>query len=85
MSHHLEIEASVRSQIGTSASRRLRHKALVPAVLYGGDSAPQSLTIEHRLLSKALENEGFLFQCGDFACRWKTCASCAEEFAATSV
>ncbi|HCA25749.1 MAG TPA: 50S ribosomal protein L25, partial [Pseudomonas sp.] len=40
--------------------RRLRRNAdLVPAIVYGGDKAPQNIALEARELKKALENEAF--------------------------
>jgi large subunit ribosomal protein L25 len=59
MSLQLEIPAKARKEEGTGASRRLRHADLIPAVIYGGGKAPQSITIEHRLIIKAIGQEGF--------------------------
>ena len=43
---------------GKGASRRLRRNAaLVPAVIYGGDKAPQSISILAKDLAKLLENK----------------------------
>jgi large subunit ribosomal protein L25 len=54
-----EIEASLRRDVGKGASRRLRHNEKVPAVVYGGGKAATSLTLEHKKIAKALENEAF--------------------------
>ena len=54
-----EIQADVRHEIGKGASRRLRRNEKVPGVIYGGNKAPISLTLEHKTISKALENESF--------------------------
>lgn len=54
-----ELEASVRHDMGKGASRRLRREEKVPGVIYGGGKAPVSLTIEHKLIAKSLENEAF--------------------------
>ena len=52
------LNAEVRSDLGKGASRRLRRNAgLLPAVIYGGDKAPQSVTLELREITKLLENE----------------------------
>ena len=52
------LNAEARSDLGKGASRRLRRNAgLIPAVVYGGEKAPQSLTLELREISKLLENE----------------------------
>jgi large subunit ribosomal protein L25 len=54
-----ELNASVRTDLGKGASRRLRHANKVPAVLYGSDKEAVSLTLEHKDVIKAQENEGF--------------------------
>jgi large subunit ribosomal protein L25 len=54
-----QLEATLRTQIGKGASRRLRREEKVPAILYGGGKAPQSLTLEHKAIAKSLENETF--------------------------
>ncbi|HTO18752.1 MAG TPA: 50S ribosomal protein L25/general stress protein Ctc [Pseudomonas sp.] len=52
------LNAQARSDLGKGASRRLRRNAsLVPAVVYGGDKAPQSISLVAKELAKALENE----------------------------
>ena len=52
------LNAEVRSDLGKGASRRLRRNAnLVPAVIYGGDKAPQSISLLANQLTKLLENE----------------------------
>jgi len=54
------LNAKARNDLGKGASRRLRRNAdLVPAIVYGGDKAPQSVALEARELKKALENEAF--------------------------
>jgi len=59
MSGDFTIEAVTRSDEGKGASRRLRHAGNIPAVIYGGDKDPVSLTIEHNKILHALENEAF--------------------------
>ena len=60
MSNEFELTAESRSDTGKGASRRLRRNAdLVPAIVYGGDKAPQNIALEARELKKALENEAF--------------------------
>lgn len=52
------LNAQERSDLGKGASRRLRRNAgMVPAVIYGGEKAPQSVTLELREVAKLLENE----------------------------
>ena len=51
------LNATSRSDTGKGASRRLRHTNAIPAVIYGGDIDPQSLTLNHDDIIKSLENE----------------------------
>lgn len=54
------LDAEVRETAGKGASRRLRRNAdLVPAIVYGGEKAPQNISIAHKELIKHLENEAF--------------------------
>lgn len=53
------LEATVRSDKGTGASRRLRHANQVPAILYGADKEPQNLALAHNKVWQAQEHEGF--------------------------
>ncbi len=54
------LNAQDRTNEGKGASRRLRRlEAKVPAVIYGGSAAAQSISLELRELVKALENEAF--------------------------
>jgi large subunit ribosomal protein L25 len=59
MSNNFNLTAQVRDAQGKGASRRLRHQNLVPAVIYGGNAAPQSIAIPFNQLTKALSNEAF--------------------------
>ena len=45
--------------MGKGASRRLRRSGLVPAVLYGGEREPVSLTLEHRQVVHEAQHEAF--------------------------
>ena len=55
-----ELNCSVRTDLGKGASRRLRRlNDDIPAVLYGGSEDPISLTIAHKDIAKATENEAF--------------------------
>jgi len=56
---NFEVVANVRQDIGKGASRRLRREEKVPSVVYGGGKDTVSLVIEHKSISKALENEAF--------------------------
>jgi large subunit ribosomal protein L25 len=54
----IRLEATTRQDIGKGASRRLRRlENKVPAVIYGGKHAPQSIHLSHNAVLKALENE----------------------------
>ena len=53
------INAEVREDVGKGASRRLRRQGKIPAVLYGGETAPATLTLEHDLIKHAAETESF--------------------------
>lgn len=53
------LEATVRTDKGTGASRRLRHANQVPAILYGADKETQNLALSHNKVWQAQGNEGF--------------------------
>ena len=59
MTDTFELFATPRTDLGKGASRRLRHKGSVPAIIYGAGETPQSLTLAHKDLRKACENEAF--------------------------
>jgi large subunit ribosomal protein L25 len=52
------LNAEARSDLGKGASRRLRRTAAqVPAVVYGGEQAPESISLMAKDVAKLLENE----------------------------
>jgi len=53
------LEAEVRTDLGKGASRRLRHANKVPAILYGEGKEPVSLTLEHKNVYRAQQEEAF--------------------------
>ncbi|MGM0536303.1 MAG: 50S ribosomal protein L25/general stress protein Ctc [Pseudomonadota bacterium] len=54
------LNASVRHDLGKGASRRLRRaNELVPAIIYGGEQAPQPIAVDKTSFYKALEDEAF--------------------------
>lgn len=56
----IKLNASVRSDEGKGASRRLRRlEGRVPGIVYGGKAEPQSISVLQKDLFKALENEAF--------------------------
>jgi len=52
-------KAEIRTDLGKGASRRLRHEGKIPAIIYGGDTAPVSLTLDHDKVNNAADHEGF--------------------------
>lgn len=59
MSQNFVVNAEVRVDQGKGASRRLRRTGRLPAVVYGGNKAPQSLSVDHNELWKSLKHEAF--------------------------
>ncbi len=55
----LNAQARTDDKQGKGASRRLRREALIPAIIYGGNAEPVTVTLELRELVKALENNSF--------------------------
>ncbi|QBG37570.1 50S ribosomal protein L25/general stress protein Ctc [Litorilituus sediminis] len=53
------LDAEVRTDLGKGASRRLRHANKVPAILYGENQEPVSLTLEHKNVYRAQQEEAF--------------------------
>ncbi len=53
------LDATVRTDMGKGASRRLRHAGKVPAILYGAGKDPIALTLEHNKVIQAQEFEAF--------------------------
>jgi len=53
------LEAEVRTDLGKGASRRLRHANKVPAIIYGEGQEPVSLTLEHKNVFRAQQEEAF--------------------------
>jgi large subunit ribosomal protein L25 len=51
--------ADPREMQGKGASRRLRHKGKVPAILYGGKQAPRNLILDQQNLLTMVGNEKF--------------------------
>lgn len=58
MSATFEFEAQTRTDNGKAVARRMRRdQDLVPAVVYGAGKAPQAITIPHKDVFHAFENE----------------------------
>ena len=55
-----ELNAELRTDKGKGASRRLRRNAdMIPAILYGAGKDPLPLTLAHKDIHKACQNEAF--------------------------
>ncbi|MCR6663013.1 MAG: 50S ribosomal protein L25/general stress protein Ctc [Luteimonas sp.] len=54
-----EIQVERRMDEGKGASRRLRHAAKIPAIVYGGDLKPVSIQLDHEAVWLASQNEWF--------------------------
>ncbi len=59
MSKKFEVSAELRADVGKGASRRLRRAGRVPAIVYGADQDPVSLTVDHNYMIHAVEDEAF--------------------------
>ncbi|WP_050462804.1 50S ribosomal protein L25/general stress protein Ctc [Herbaspirillum autotrophicum] len=55
----MKVIAFPRKEQGTGASRRLRIAGQTPGIVYGGTSAPVSVTLDHNALYHALKKETF--------------------------
>ena len=53
------LDASVRTDLGKGASRRLRREDKLPGIIYGGEEAPVSITLEHNKVNNAADFEAF--------------------------
>lgn len=59
MAVEFELNAGLREGRGKGASRRLRREGMVPAILYGGEKPPQSISLKHGELMWNAEHEAF--------------------------
>jgi len=59
MKHTFVVNAEARNDQGKGASRRLRRQGKVPAVLYGGNDAAQTLSVVANDLKNHLKSEAF--------------------------
>ncbi|MFH0130576.1 50S ribosomal protein L25/general stress protein Ctc [Variovorax sp. EL159] len=55
----MKFVAFERAKQGTGASRRLRVSGKTPGIVYGGDTQPQLIEIDHNALWHALKKEAF--------------------------
>jgi large subunit ribosomal protein L25 len=54
-----QVGADSRHDQGKGASRRLRRAGKVPAILYGGEGGPRSITLDHQQLLTLIDKEQF--------------------------
>lgn len=59
MAQSFVVNAELRVEQGTGASRRLRRTGRLPAIVYGGNKPPQPLSVDHNELWKNLKHEAF--------------------------
>lgn len=57
MARNFTLQATLRQDVGKGASRRLRHANQVPAIIYGAEQESQPITLPHKAVAKALEEE----------------------------
>jgi len=55
----MKVIAFARTEQGTGASRRLRKAGQTPGIIYGGTTAPVSISLDHNALYHALKKETF--------------------------
>ena len=68
-----DLTAESRSDRGKGASRRLRRESgMVPGILYGAGKKPEAISIPHKDLFKACENEAFFSHILDISLEGKT-------------
>jgi len=59
MKNLFEVQAELRTDLGKGASRRLRHASKVPAIVYGSEEAPISVTLDHNQFLRHLAEDAF--------------------------
>jgi large subunit ribosomal protein L25 len=55
----MQFVAFERAKQGTGASRRLRNTGRTPGIVFGGDTAPATIELDHNALWHALKKEAF--------------------------
>ena len=53
------LDATLRTDMGKGASRRLRRENMVPGIIYGGTEEPTAITVAHNALIRKLQEEAF--------------------------
>ena len=59
MSKQFKIPAAMRADVGKGASRRLRRAGRVPAVVYGAEREPATITVDHDSVMHMAEEDAF--------------------------
>jgi len=59
MENLFEVQAEARTDEGKGASRRLRHAGQIPAVVYGAEKEPVSISLNHNQFLRHLDEEAF--------------------------
>jgi len=62
MSQQIMLNATLRTNTGKGATRRLRHLDKLPAIIYGKDTKPIQITVASKDVRKVLTNELFYSQ-----------------------
>lgn len=54
------LDAKSREKVGTGAARAVRNENFVPGVVYGGNAAPESISVAEGMLAKYVYKSNFL-------------------------
>ncbi len=65
-----QLTATLREDQGKGASRRLRHAKQLPAIIYGGDTDPVSISLLQKDVQHEIRNESFYSQVLTLRCQW---------------
>jgi large subunit ribosomal protein L25 len=60
MAELVELKAEAKATTGSSASKAMRKQQRIPAVIYGGEKAPEMITLERKDLWKQVSTGHFL-------------------------
>lgn len=60
MSNSVQLKASVRERVGKGAARAVRREGRVPAVIYGDNKAPITISLDYAQVLKELNSGHFL-------------------------
>jgi large subunit ribosomal protein L25 len=72
MANVFEFVAESRSGVGSIAAKAVRRQGKVPAVIYGGESAPEMLVLDHNEIVKHLVHEAVYSHVLDIKINGKT-------------